>query len=349
MSNKDKLIYGTARPLWRIGNDRWVLNQPCAFHDIKFPKEIILNQAIKGKLFEHLIGNRGIFTLEYEYLDRPSVEILIDILNSSEDLYMRPHFNFWKEYKVRCVNGFELDRFGKVNQPYKGSLTFETIELESSIPADSSGSFYLGDNDFWSTGKLTDNLTGDVSIEFWVKWQDPLGTNAILYLTDDDAPDGVDWQIDTEGQGTLSFISGPVGAMDHLVTPAGTFVVGEWYHIICKRTNTDDKVIIVDGVEKASKSDSFGANNLDSLRIGHITAAFDGYIQTVKAYDQDITEYNKCAIEAIPSSYISNLKIWIDFSKGDGTDLSGNDNDCSLTEDENFEDYSFPDKGYEIL
>lgn len=348
----DKLIYGTTRPLLRIGNDRWVLNQPPSLHGIKFPKQVILNESWDGKLFEHVLGYRGTFTVNWDLLDRPSVETLIDILNSSSDKYMRPHFNFWKEYKVRCANGFELDRFGKVNQPYKGTLVFETIELENSIPLESSGSFYLGDEDFWTTGALTANLTGDVSVEFWVKWQDPFGTNAILYLTDDAAPEGVTWQIDTEGSGTLSFISGPVGAMDHLVTPAGTFVVGEWYHVVCKRINTDDKYIYVNGILKASKSDGFGANNLDSLKIGHVTAGFDGHIQIVRAYDSDIdvvTYFKHLMIEDIPSAYLTPMKIWIDFSSGLGTDLSGSDNDVTLTGDSNFAEYSFPDKGYEIL
>lgn len=345
----DKLIYGTTRPLLRIGTDRWVLNQPPSFHDIKFPKQIILNESWDGELFEHILGYRGIFTINWELLDRPSVEILIDILNSSSDKYMRPHFNFWKEYKIRCMHGFELDRFGKVNQPYKGTLVFETIKLENSIPLESSGSFYLGDEDTWYTGALTDNLTGDVSIEFWVRWQDPLSGKAILWLSDVDPPQGCNWQIDTEGQGRLSFITGPTGNMHHMMTPIGTFVENIWYHIVCKRIDTDHKYIIVNGVSIVDEDDLKSVNNLTSLKVGHTTAAFDGHIQIVRAYDQDITEYNKCAIEAIPSSYITNLKIWIDFSSGLGTDLSGNDNDVTLTGNSNFAEYSFPDKGYEIL
>jgi len=341
-------MWGSARPLFRIGTNRYVLNQPVSEHGIKFPKQIVLNESWNGKLYEHNLGHRGIFTVGYDLLDRPSTEVMKDILNSSSDIYMRPHFNFWKEYLIRCVNGFELDRFGKANQPYKGTLSFETINLESTIPAESSGCFYLGDNDYWTTGALTDNLIGDVSVEFWVRWQDPYGSKRIMYFTDIDPPSGVNWQIDTETGGTLAFITGPPAVGHHMATPAGTFLPNEWYHIVCKRINTDDKYIIVDGVEKASGSDLLAANNLNSLKIGETVTGFDGHIQTCRAYDQDITAYNNIAIEAIPSTYISNLKIWIDFSSGLGTDLSGNSNDMTLKGNSNFKKESFPDKGYEI-
>ena len=143
----DKLLWGFSRPLFRIGTSRYVLNQPTSEHDEKFPKRIILNESsLTGYLNEHKIGNRGIFTLTYDMLDRPSSETLIDIFNSASAIYMRPHFNFWKEYLIRCVNGWELDRMGKVNKPYKGVLIFETIALENAIPDESSGSFNFDGN-----------------------------------------------------------------------------------------------------------------------------------------------------------------------------------------------------------
>jgi len=352
----DESRYGTARPLFRILNDRYVLNDGCMVK-CRFPKVPIVNRGVTGNEFEHIKGYRGFFELTFYKIDKPSqnlLETIIDVdADSANPLYMRPHFNWHKELNVRCLNGLEFDELlERIDAGYKAVLQFTSIPLETSSNIRSYGSFYLGDQDYWTTGALTDNLTGDVSIEFWVRWQDPLGTKAILYLTDVDPPNGVNWQIDTEGSGTLSFITGPTGAGSHLVTDAGTFEVNKWYHIVCKRINTDDKYIYVNGVEVATASDLLGANNLNSLKIGHTTAAFDGHIQILRAYDSDIdvvTYGQNLMIEAIPSAYITALKIWFDFSKGDATDLSGNSNDGTLTGAENYYSESFPDSLYEML
>lgn len=345
----DKLLWGSARPLFRIGNNRYVLNQPPSEHDIDFPKRIILNDAVKGKLFEHLIGNRGIFTITFDKLDRPSCETLIDILNSSSDKYMRPHFNFWKEYLIRCANGWELDRISTIKHPYKGTLIFETIELESSIPNYSAGSFLNNGTTTIQSPVLSPAITDDVSVDFWIKWHSMAG--GIIYVTDQNSPDQVHWQIDSEPTKKLNFITG-LGGIAHSLLSNTEFDDGIWYHVCCKRINTDDKYIYVNGVLDASGSDSKPANDLVRFKVGHNTAAFDYPIQIAHLHSGDISAYlNNIMIEAIPSSIVGNIKVWWDFSEGSApyTDLSGNSNDGALTGTEQYEKESFPDPKFEVL
>ena len=168
----DKLLWGNARPLFRVGTNRYVLNQPPANIDVKWPKEVVLNQSLRGKYFEHILGYRGVFVITWDYLDRASCELLKTIVDSTS-LYMRPHFNFWKEYQVRAVNGFELDRFGKVNQPYKGSLVFQTVELETDIPNESSGGMICNVN---TKIEKSISLTDDISVEIWIKTPETIAT-----------------------------------------------------------------------------------------------------------------------------------------------------------------------------
>jgi len=92
----DTLLWGNARPRIRVGTStqtngtNYVFNQPPAeVPDEHFSKQIILNESsLTIYLHEHLIKRRGIFTFDYEYLDRPSCERLRTILNSSSDKYL---------------------------------------------------------------------------------------------------------------------------------------------------------------------------------------------------------------------------------------------------------------------
>jgi len=347
----DKLLWGSARPLFRIGTNRYVLNQPVSEHDIKFPKEIVLNQAITGKLYEHNLGHRGIFTVGYDLLDRPSTEVMKDILNSSSDIYMRPHFNFWKEYLIRCVNGFELDRFGKANQPYKGTLSFETINLESTIPAESSGSF-----DFDGFTKIDYNkgsswITGDISVELWIKVRAFGGCDTYLAHLIQTAIGYPTWYINLMTTREIKFTTTDNDGKTHNLVTTNKLELDTWYHIIVKRVNTTHKYIAVNGEIWADENDTQVANDIKEAYLCYTVDGLDGLIQIFRVYNTNVNisgHAKNLMIEAIPSSYISALKLWWDFSQGNTDDLSENNNDGVVTGTEQYQKESFPDKGYEI-
>lgn len=347
----DSLLWGSSRPRIRLGTfaqtngTNYVLNQPPAEIDIDFPKQIILNESVLNiYLNEHIIKRRGIFTFDYEMLDRPSCERLIDILNSSSDKYMRPCFNFWKEYKVRCVNEWELDRMGKSNQPYEGILKFETIEGEDAIPSESSGSFSFNGTTKVADASLAATVSGNMSIEMWLKTPSSFGSTKVLF---EGLSAGVDWTVSLLTDGTIRFTTDD-GSADNLDSTS-VLAVSTWYWISINRVNTQDKYIFVDGVGWGSQSDAKAANAITGVELGATSNGFDGLVQILRVFNDNISDYNAHMIEAVPSEILSNLKLWWDFSQGAGTDLSAEGNDGDITGTTTYAEESFPDKRNEIL
>lgn len=349
----DTLLWGNTRPRIRVGTSaqtngtNYVLNQPTIKPvNIHFPKQIILNESVlDGTLTEHIIGRRGIFTCEYEYLDRPSCEYLIDIFNSSSDKYMRPNFNFWKEYKVRIVNTWELDEMGKSNQPYMGTLVFETISLESSIPSESSGSFSFNGSTKVADTALDSTLSGDMSVEMWIKTPSSFGSEKILF---EGLSAGVDWTISIQSDGTIRFRTDDGSSSD--LDSSNTLSVSTWYHLVVRRVNTDDKYIVVNGTQWETGSDSKAANAITGVELAATSNGFDGLAQILRVYNDNISSnFQDHMIEAMPSAVQANLKLWWDFSQGSANDLSAEGNDGIVTGTTTYYEESFPDKGYEII
>lgn len=348
----DESRYGTSRPLFRIDTDRYVLNDGCKVK-CRFPKVPIINRGATGNEFEHIKGYRGLFELTFYKIAKPSqnlLETIVDVdADSANPLYMRPHFNWYKEFNVRCLNGLEFEELlERIDAGYKVTLYFNSVPLETSSNIRSYGSFLNNGTTFINSPALTP-ITGDASVDFWVKWHSMAG--GIIYVTDQNSPDLINWQIDSEPNGKLSFITGVGGPAHHLASNT-VFTDGVWYHICCKRINTDDKYIYVNGVLDASASDTFVANDLVRLRVGHATAAFDYPIQIARLHSGDISgDLDEIMIEAIPSGVLSNIKVWWDFSEGNApySDLSGNSNDGTLTGTEAYYSESFPDNLHEML
>lgn len=337
----DTLLWGTARPLFRIGNDRWVLNQPPSEQDDGFPKEIMLHESsLTGKLFEYLLGRRGIFTINFDMLDRASCEVLIDIFNSSSDKYMRPHFNFHKEYLIRCVNDLELERMGKVNKPYKGTLIFETIALEPTIPDESSGSFHFDGTT--KVAKAGLSITGDATVELWIRTPDTLDAEKKIFVAEGD----VTWRIFVLANKKIRFQT-QEGESSHNLDSNATLTVNTWYHIMVRRVETDEKRIVINAEASGSAADTYAANNITSLYIGEVQDGFDGLIQIMRFYSTSISgDFDYYMIEAIPSAYVTEIEIWWDFSQGNTDDLS-NSNDGVITGVELYYKESFKDPGIE--
>lgn len=331
----DRLIWGNARPLFRIGSTRYVLNDPPANIRIIFDKKIILNESITGKLYEHVLGYRGRFAITWEYLDRPSTEALINILNESPDIYMRPHFNFCKEYKVRPVRGFNLERFGKIYQPYKGTIEFETIELEDEIPTESKGAFIFDGSTNINTSFSTQAWT-NTSVEFWLKTPSSFSSQVILKLL---------------SSGSTVFEVGITSAGKIYISSEGSTLSAStacstdtWYHVICKKANTSQRRIILDGEYVGADDDgSTSALNFDEFKLGN---SFTGDIQIARLYNVSLYQnFEKQMSEVIQATPF----LWWDFSQGNADDLSGNGYDGTVTGTEAYSEESFPDRGYKLL
>jgi len=349
----DSLLWGSSRPRIRVGTSaqtngtNYVFNQPPAEIDIYFPKQIILNESVLNiYLNEHIIKRRGIFTFDYEVLDRPSCERLIDILNSSSDKYMRPCFNFWKEYKVRCVNEWELDRIGKSNQPYEGILKFETIAGEDAIPSESSGSFsFNGSTKVANT--LASTLSGDCTVEMWIKTPSSFSSQEELFSM---TSAGVVWTVSIKTDGTIEFVTDD-GSSDIYNNPNLELKVDTWHFLTIGRVNTHTKVVCIDGVCDGT-IDNKAANAITATTLGAAANAFSGYCQIYRIYNDDLVTGSfpdAHLIEAIDSSYEGNIKLWWDFSQGAGTDLSAEGNDGDVMGTTTYAEESFPDKRNEIL
>jgi hypothetical protein len=350
----DTLLWGNTRPRIRIGTSaqtngtNYVFNQPPALvPDEHFPKHIILNEScLNIYLNEHIIKRRGIFTFDYELLDRPSCERLIDILNSSTAKYLRPHFNFHKEYQVRCVNEWELDNLEKSNQSYKGILQFETIAGESSIPSESSGSFsFNGSTKIANT--LASTLTGDCVVEMWIKTPSAFSVKEELFSM---TSAGVAWTISINTNGTIEFVTDD-GSSDTLTTE-NALSASTWYFVVVSRVDTDTKTVYVNGVSWGTQDDSKAANSITATQLSETSNGFSGLCQIYRIYNDSfsgVTQYPEHSIEAINSSYLSNIKLWWDFSQGSATDLSAEENDGTVTGTETYQEESFPDNGEEYM
>lgn len=349
----DTLLWGSARPRIRLGTaaqtngTNYVLNQPPGEYDDNFPKQIILNESVlTGYLNEHKEGHRGIFTFDYEYLDRPSCERLIDIFNSSSDKYLRPYFNYYKEYKIRVVNEWELDRFGKANQSYSGTLQFETIPLETTIPSESFGS-YSFDGSTKVDCTLAATLSGDCSVEMWIKTPSSFSAEEELFSM---TSAGVSWTVTINTSGKIVFVTDD-GSGD-TKTSAGTLSTSTWHYVVVSRHDTSYKDIGIDDSFGTPQNDGKAANAITATTLGAATDAFSGYVQIYRIINDDTsgaTAYAQHSIEAIGSTPLGNIKLWWDFSQGSETDLSTNGNDGTTTGTETYVEESFPDNGSEYL
>jgi len=334
----DRLIWGNARPLFRIDSTRYVLDDPPADIKITFDKKIILNESITGKLYEHVLGYRGRFAITWEYLDRPSTEVLIDILNESPDIYMRPHFNFYKEYKVRPVRGFNLERFGKIYQPYKGTIEFETIELEEEIPAESKGAFSF-DGSTKISVDISKNWT-DTTIDFWMKTPSEFSSEEDIVRLNYSGSGVMRVWLDTNGKLNIT-------SNGNTLTASTACSTDTWHHVIAKKVSISTRVIILDGVAVGQDDDgSTSIMSFDEFVVGNTTGGFSGDIQIVRLYNASIYQnYNAQMSEVLQAT----PTIWWDFSQGSAEDLSGNGYDGTVTGTESYTEESFPDRGYKLL
>jgi len=350
----DTLLWGNTRPRIRVGTStqtngtNYVFNQPPAeVPEEHFSKQIILNESsLTIYLHEHLIKRRGIFTFDYEYLDRPSCERLRTILNSSSDKYLRPHFNFYKEYKVRCVNEWELEPFGKANQSYQGMLKFETIAGEATIPTPSSGSFnFNGSTKIANT--LDSTLAGDCVVEMWIKTPSSFGSKEELFSM----AGTIVWTVSINTDGTIEFVTNDGSSATQTSTTA--LSANTWYFLCISRTSTSLKNIWVNGALAATKqNDSKAANSITATQLAETSSGFSGYCQIYRIYNDNfsgIYQYSAHSIEAIGDAYADNIKVWWDFSQGAATDLSAEGNDGTITGTTTYVEESFPDNGSEYL
>jgi len=344
----DEMKWGTARPLFRIGNDRYVLNQNADVID-DFPKAARINQAIKGKEFEHIKGYRGIIDVNYKHLDKASTELIRTLTNSTA-LYMRPHFNFWKEYWMRCLNGFELNRLGpQIELPYQGVLRFREVPLEDDIPAESSGSFHFDGTTKVEKSGLS--ITGDATVEMWIKTPNNLSSDKNLFSA---TGGDVVWRVHIMSADKKIRFQTEESSVTHDLKSDIALTENTWYHIMIRRVSTNIKRIVINGVVHGAASDTFSANNITTIYIGEVMNAFDGLCQIMRFYSANIhDDFDYYMVEAIPSVYLAQMEIWWDFSQGNTDDLlyhyyeSGVDNDGTVTGLEKYFKESFKDPGSE--
>lgn len=350
----DKLLMGTARPLFRYGNNRYVLNYKPSMIEIPLPftEEYVPNKGVFSpkKLFKHSDGFRPEAAVTWQYLDRVSVETLLSIFENDEYFYMRPHFNFYKEYEMLCLNKGELTRINTTANPYKGTLLFTGRETVTTHPV-SSGAF-----DFNGTTQIADtsliySIAGDITLELWIKTDAIFIYNKVLFESTSGTPA---WSIqmdreyhaDPDSAWSIAFWTGGT----HKIETDYLMADNSWHFLQIRRIGTQ-KYILIDGVQKATGGDSFGTNNIVGVKLGDTTNGLTCLCQILRVFNDDLNEdyYSRHSIEALDATAYNNLKLWWDFSQGNANDLSVHGNDGTITGTETYSEESFPDNGQTYL
>lgn len=351
----DKLLMGTSRPLFRYESGsniyRNVLNDTPeqVLIPVPFPEEEILNRGVFSpyKIWKTSKGFRMNCIVTFGFLDRPSTEKLLEIFESGNSFYMRPHFNFYKEYEVVCLNAKSaLQRINTIVQPYQGALYFTAEENVTSHPISKGGFNFNGSTKIANT--LASTLNGDCVVEMWIKTPASFSSKEELFSM---VSSGVNWTVSINTNGTIEFITDD--GSSHTLTSTSALSVNKWHFICISRTDTDTKAIYIDGVEAVTAADdSKAANAITGTQLGETSSGFSGLCQVFRIYNDSFdgdTQYAEHSIEAINNSYQGNIKLWWDFSQGDATDLSDEENDGTVTGTETYSKESFPDNGSKYL
>jgi len=350
----DKLLMGTARPLLRYEsggvNYRYVLNdQPLQIEiPIPFPEEEIINPGVFSPytIWKTSKGFRLSCLVSYDWLERVSIETFLAIIESGNSFYLRPHFNFYKEYEVVCLNARSaLTRINTVANPYKGALLFTGKENITTHPI-SQGAFNF-DGSTKVANTLAATLNGDCSVEMWIKTPSAFSAQEELFSM---ASAGVTWTVSIKTDGTIEFVTDD-GSANTYNNPALELSVNTWHFLTIGRVNTDVKMVCIDGVCDGT-TDSKAANAITATTLGAAANAFSGQCQIYRIYNDDLVTGvfpDEHMIEMIDGTYEGNIKLWWDFSQGNATDLSDEENDGTVTGTSAYSKESFPDTGAKVL
>jgi len=341
---------GTARPLFRIGDERIVLNDSTSQTQIPFPfqEKSITHEGCFSpcKIWKYSRGFRGIFNLVWEHLDRPSHEKLLEIIESNEYFYFRPHFNFFKEYEVvlNPQNPGTIDRIGTVARQYKGNLVLVARETLASHPKSYGAFSFNGSTKIDCT--LAETLNGDCSVEMWIKTPRSFSSKEELFSISGN----VDWTVNITTDGALEFLTDD-GTLHQQLTGYAVLTENSWHFVTVTRADTDSKKICVDGKCEGVR-DEKAANAITAVTLGASSDAFSKYCQIFRVYNEYTAKSWTSilhSIEAIRENFVNSIKLWWDSSQGDFTDLSGKGNDGTITGTENYSKESFPDNGFKML
>jgi len=354
----DKLLMGTARPLLRYEsggvNYRYVLNDQPLQIDIPlpFPEEEILNRGVFSPytIWKTSKGFRLSCLVSYDWLERVSIETFLAIIESGNSFYLRPHFNFYKEYEVVCLNARSaLTRINTVANPYKGALLFTGKENITTHPI-SQGAFNF-DGSTKVANTLAATLNGDCSVEMWIKTPSAFSAEEELFSM---TSAGVAWTVSIGTDGILDFITddGSENSWKSLVA----MKTDSWYFIQVMRYSTDvKKVRILDSKGNTvsvntGTGDGKAANAITATTLGAAANAFSGDCQVYRIYNENTDTANLAhSIEALDSGLEGNIKLWWDFSQGNATDLSDEENDGTITGTSAYSKESFPDNNQKVL
>lgn len=353
----DVLLMGTARPLFRYvsGSDvyRYVLNdKPTQIQiPLPFPEEEILNRGVFSpySIWKTSKGYRPNIIVAFDTLDRPSIEQFLTIAESGNSFYMRPHFNFYKEYEVVCLNARSaLQRIGIVTQPYLGALYF-TGKENITTHSISQGALSL-DGSTKVANTLASTLAGDCTVEMWIKTPVAFSVKEELFSM---TSAGVNWTIYIGTDGILDFITDD--GSEHSLKSLVAMETSSWYFIQIMRYSTDDKKTRIldskgNNISTNTNNDSKAANAITATTLAATSNGFSGCCQIYRIYNENTDTSNLAhSIEAIENDYQDDIKLWWDFSQGGATDLSDEGNDGTVTGTETYSKESFPDNGVKVL
>ncbi len=353
----DTLLMGTARPLFRYvsGSDvyRYVLNnKPMQIQiPLPFPEEEILNRGVFSpySIWKTSKGFRLNVIVTLDELGRPSVEKFLEIIESGNSFYMRPHFNFYKEYEVVCLNARSaLQRRGIIVQPYQGALYFTGKENVTTHPISQGAFSFDGSTKIANT--LASTLNGDCSVEMWIKTPSAFSVKEELFSM---TSAGVSWTVNIGTDGIIDFITDD--GSEHSLVSLAAMNTSSWYFIQVMRYSTDDKKVRIldskgNNVSVNTNNDSKAANAITATTLAAAANGFSGLCPIYRIYNENTDTANLAhSIEAIGSSYADDIKLWWDFSQGATTDLSDEGNDGIVTGTETYSKESFPDNGVKVL